>query len=456
MSLTTVTLDDTQPAETAVSPLPARAGLRVQLSRLIANPQVQKGALAIADQAVVSGANFVTNVIIGRACGKPELGLYGLVWSLVFFARGVQEQLVTSPYMVYCGRRNESELARYTGSILVHQLTLAILATLLVAGWTFSGYAPADLQPVLAVMVTALPMLLLREFVRALSFAHLEAMTALILDSAIVVVQLTALGLLAAYGLLTIEVACSVIATACGWAILGWFMLRRQPMAASWGDVWQDWLQNWTFGKWALASQLLASASPYVLPWIVFGTQGESETGGYNAASTIIGAANMFIIGMSNYLAPESARAFTQGGAAALKTVLARGATVYVAVIGAFCLATFVLGDQLAVWLFGSEYTGIGPIVGLLSLALLANSLGMVAGNGLWAMERPSANFGADVAAMLVTVAATVSLVPTWGGKGAAAALCLGNSTGTLIRGWQLKRWMRRTHAASGADEVSR
>jgi O-antigen/teichoic acid export membrane protein len=78
-----------------------------------------------------------------------------------------------------------------------------------------------------------------------------------------------------------------------------------------------------------------------------------------------------------------------------------------------------------------------------MSLALLANSLGMVAGNGLWAMERPSANFGADVAAMIMTVIATITLVPTWGAAGAAASLCVGNTTGTLIRIWQVRRWMR-------------
>jgi O-antigen/teichoic acid export membrane protein len=450
MASTVATLDEPQPVETLAPQEPPRPGIRSKLARIAANPQVQKSLLAIADQAVVSGANFLTNVIIGRACGKPELGIYGLVWSLVFFARGVQEQLVTSPYMVYCGRREEGSLPRYTGSILVHQLGLAMLATMLVAGWAWSGYAPLDLEPVLRVLVTALPMLLLREFVRALSFAHLEAKTALLLDSVIVALQLITLSALALLGWLTVEVACSVIAAACGWAILGWFLIRRQPMAASWSDVWNDWRLNWTFGKWALASQLLASASPYILPWVVFGTQGEAETGGYSAASTIIGAANMFIIGMSNYLAPESARAFADGGTAALKTVLARGALVYLAVIGAFCAATVLLGDQLAIWLFGNEYTGVGATVGLLSLALLANSLGMVAGNGLWAMERPSANFGADVAAMIATVIATVSLVPAWGARGAAAALICGNTVGTLIRGWQLRRWMRRTQAELG------
>jgi O-antigen/teichoic acid export membrane protein len=151
----------------------------------------------------------------------------------------------------------------------------------------------------------------------------------------------------------------------------------------------------------------------------------------------------MFVIGMSNYLAPQSARAYVEGGMPALQNVLSKGFAIYGAAIGLFTAVAFLAGDSIAVILFGPEYQGIGLIVGLLSLALLANSLGMVAGNGLWAMERPSANFRADVAAMVITVLATALCIPVWGGLGAALALLFGNTTGTLIRVWQLRRLAR-------------
>ena len=47
-----------------------------------------KGAATVADQAVASATNFVTSVIIGRACSKDELGFYMLGFTIMLFANG--------------------------------------------------------------------------------------------------------------------------------------------------------------------------------------------------------------------------------------------------------------------------------------------------------------------------------------------------------------------------------
>src|SRR2546429_36531 len=40
-------------------------------------------ALALIDQAVVSGTSFLTTILIGRWCGASELGIYALGFSLL-------------------------------------------------------------------------------------------------------------------------------------------------------------------------------------------------------------------------------------------------------------------------------------------------------------------------------------------------------------------------------------
>ena len=47
---------------------------------------------AVLDQAVVSGTSFATSVLLGRFASQQELGVYYLALSVVYFARGVQEQ----------------------------------------------------------------------------------------------------------------------------------------------------------------------------------------------------------------------------------------------------------------------------------------------------------------------------------------------------------------------------
>ena len=47
--------------------------------------------------------------------------------------------------------------------------------------------------------------------------------------------------------------------------------------------------------------------------------------------------------------------------------------------------SAFALGEQLAVILYGPQFAGTSVVIGVLSLSVLANSLGVTAGNGLFA-----------------------------------------------------------------------
>jgi len=70
----------------------------------------------------------------------------------------------------------------------------------------------------------------------------------------------------------------------------------------------------------------------------------------------------------------------------------------------------------------------------LLSATLLMTGLGSVVGNGLWAINRPSLNFAADVGTIIVSVGFGVALIPSLSITGAAAASLLGATVGAAIR----------------------
>src|SRR5581483_6028917 len=56
-----------------------------------------KHALALMDQAVVSGTSFLTTVLIGRWCGASELGVYALGFSLLVSWGCVHQSLIALP-----------------------------------------------------------------------------------------------------------------------------------------------------------------------------------------------------------------------------------------------------------------------------------------------------------------------------------------------------------------------
>jgi O-antigen/teichoic acid export membrane protein len=434
------------------------------LTRLIQRLRgLGNGAFAVADQAVVSACNFATSVLLGRMASQEDLGIYFLALSLFYFVRGLQEQLISAPFLIYSQKRPAGALAAYAGSTLVHQAGMSVAAMLglvVLAAVLATGHGPQQFAAVVPVLLGAMPFLLLRDFVRQYSFARFEVRRALVFDATAAVLQVGGLALLAALGRLSVTTTYAVMAMACAGATLGWFLLARPPVAFRRSDVMADWRQNWAFGRWAVASQLIGCTMPYVMPWIVATSEGEQAAGVFGASSTLVGIANMFVLGLSNYLSPRAAQAYTVGGVPELQSVLKRIALLFVAALGSFSLITLVAGERLLALVYGDAFRGGEMIISLLALNLLVSSLGLTAGNGLWAMERPQANFAADITALLTTLAATAWLVPLYHTQGTAGAMLIGTAAGMLVRTATLLRLLhesgmraaRETLRAAGGD----
>lgn len=413
--------------------------------RLCTDSLFRKGMLTVLDQAIVSAANLATAILIGRLCSQEDLGVYSLALSIVVFARGVQENVVSAPYLVYCHRRSGDERATYAGSSFAHHLALTALAVsaLLLFALVSSRYGPAGLLPVLWVLLGATPFLLLREYIRHLAFAHLQLSVAIAIDLVACGLQIGGLLLLGVAGRLSVPAAYGVMGLASAASAAAWLLWRPQPMRFERRRIAEDWRRNWSFARWALVTMLLGSAAPYLMPWILAGTEGVAETGAFYACQTLVAVANMFALGYCRFLGPRAARAMTEGGVAELRGVLAKSALLFAAVIGAFCVVALAAGGPIVHAIYGTRYADAGPTIGVLALASLAGSMGIVVGNGLWAMERPAANFAADVCSFLVTLATAIALTASCGALGAALATLAGIGVGTGVRAWTLRRLMQ-------------
>ncbi|OYW20549.1 MAG: hypothetical protein B7Z55_07115 [Planctomycetales bacterium 12-60-4] len=434
------------------APFAPQTGWLPRVIEKLRSPAFRHSALSVADQAVVSGASFAGSVLVGRFCSPDELGVYALAFSVLLLARAIQGDVVSGPYLIYCHRRQSAALARYTGSSLIHQAVMSVLSLLaiggLVVGIAHSGGSPGLISALVSLMV-AVPFVLLREHLRQMSFAHLRLTEVLWLDVFVAAIQLGVIGWLASKGLLSVPAVYVAMAVGCGLAALAWWITR--PDAVSFGavDAWADWCSNWQFGRWALASQLVSRAMSYLAPWLIAWTHGEAATGLLAACVTVVNLAGMFVTGVSNCLTPRAARAYADGGATALRSVLHESVILFLVTIGGFCLAVGLSGDLLITLVYGDRFAGTSFVLLFLALQMLANSLGIVMGNGLWAVDRPRANFLADVATMTTTAAAMAVAVPTWGVTGAAFGLLMGTAVGAITRTWILLGVMRQRALAT-------
>ena len=428
-----IALDGFEPDD-ASSPLPPSmaATARVEASdRMMAT-----GASAIFDQAVVSGTNFLTTLILARSCSQDELGVYSLAWTVVLFLAAAQGNLISVPYTMYCHRHKGAAGAGYAGSTLMHQLITSLVAMACFLGMDTllsAGVGPAELRPAAWVLLGAIPFILLREYARRFTFAHLALATAVTIDLVVAALQLGSLLVLRRYQLLSAATAYGAMGVACVVACVCWWLLNNQPIRFRRDRFSMDWWRNWSFGRWALTSQLTGLAF-YVLPWILASVHGQAETGEFAACGTLVGLSNLFVMGLNNFLMPKAAQAYTQRGPHALRSVLRKATVWSVAVLGAMCAAMFFVGNLLAGAVYGAEYGDTGPLVVMLALATFTDALGLTASTGLWAMDRPSLSLIGDVVQLVVTLGTALWLVSPWGAFGIAVAMTVGRAAGAVVR----------------------
>jgi O-antigen/teichoic acid export membrane protein len=393
--------------------------------------------LAVFDQGLVSATSFATVILLGRFGSPEQLGIYYLALTVLQVIFNFQAELITAPYTVFCHQRKARDLAEYTGSIIAHQVALTLLALVALAGLAaaaYAGWASSALCAPLLVLLVAGPCWLLRSFVRYLCFARLHFVAAALLDGATGTLQLMGLLALCIGVGMTAAGAYVVVGIACALPLAAWWWQKRIDVAFAPQRFWPDWRDNWTFSRWSLASQLVGTLPAQVLPWFLAQTHGVAVTGVFAACASLTGIAMMFVLGIANALTPQAAQAFSAGGVPALRRVMRRTAQVFAVTVGLFCVVIAFGGEFVMQLFYGSRYGGVHLAFTLLSCGVLTNSLAIVAGNGLWAVNRPRANLIADLCILLVTVSAAFFLVGRWGITGAAAATLLGSTTGMIAR----------------------
>lgn len=399
----------------------------------------EKGIIAVIDQGVVSATNFLSTVIIARACTKEEFGLYALCFTIILFITDLQGALILSPYTVYFPQTKQDGQRSYTGSTLIHQLALSALAMgfLGIGTGMFSlGIGPKGLSSILGILVPLITFILLKEYCRKLSFAYLRITNALIIDLFSALTQICGLLFLALNGLLSTRGAYIVMGISCAIPSMIWLIMMRKRFKFQLYRVTEDLNLDWVFGRWLLAMGLVYMATNYVYPWLLSFFHGTIATAAFAAYAGIANLSAPMFQGVRNFLEPKAAYAFTHGRVRDLKEVLRQASYMLTLSMGLVCLILFIFGGRLVVLIYGDKYAGGGWVVFIISLSLFFSASGVAMGVavGLWAIGKPIFNFVASLFSLAVTLILGVWAVKQFGPLGAGLSLLIGNSLASAAR----------------------
>lgn len=281
-------------------------------------------ALVFGDQAIVSGTQFVTTVVLVRGLGLELFGVFSLLWLSVVIGTGLQQALVGQPLMAIAPKLEGEERRRYLGSVTMLELlyTLGCVATIggcyagVISHWDAS-YLAGTLVP----LVVAVAARQLHGFVRTGFFVRGQRIHALVNDVLAYPGQLALLGYVALTGNLSFRTALWSIALPSAVAALVGLAIQR-----SWNGNLEDGRvaarRHWLSGRWLAAMQGLqffASNSFLVVAAALLGT---ASVGAIKAAQTVMGVLNLALLAMENVVPIHAARESVHNGMQAFRRYL--------------------------------------------------------------------------------------------------------------------------------------
>lgn len=441
--------DDQKRADAGEAIIAQRQGLVSRVRDLLERPSV----LSIIDQAVVSATNLVTGVALGRYCAAEGYGSYVLAMTVAIVGTGLLTELVTNPFTIYGQRRRGRALATYSGSAVIH---LAIFSVLLVAAilGVIAACGQIDkLTHILPVVLVAAPLVMTREFARQMSFARFQFRNALTLDMAVSATHLSGLAILWSTGRLSAGTALVALAVACGVSAGVWLLIVRRQFRFSLRHARVHARRNWRFARWTMVAYAIGSTTPFVMPWVLAGFHNEVETGRLAAANTLIGLSFMFVTGISNWLTAKAAHQMQKFGTSALKQTLTQTTVILASVLVPFVVTVWFCGEWLVVFVYGDAFSGLGIVSFIIALGVLANAGNVLAGNGLWALNRPQPGIWADATTLTSTIVLALVLVPTHDVIGAAWATTCGVAAGAVVRTMLLRHAMQQSERSNTGDQ---
>jgi O-antigen/teichoic acid export membrane protein len=410
---------------------------------------------ALLDQALASGVNFLTILILARRLGVENFGIFMLAWLVLLFFKSLQGGIIISPMMSIGPKQDFHGRDEYFGSVLLYQVMfIAGGSALALAGWRAVDAMRPDWElgglalPVLAACVGDQA----QEFVRRYLFTRERASRAFAVDVASyggrMLLLLFALGDDSAQAFWYIFLS-SMLGVAV--ALPGFYGLKPSLAAAA-----RAWPRHWQFARWTGGAALMEWGSGHLIVIMAGGILGPAAVGAIRATTNVFAAIQALLQALNNVVPIRAAALFARAGKAAMAQYLIR---VTVAA-GLACIAVLAIGvafpTQILELLYGPAYSDYAHLVYWWVIIYAAGFLQFPLSAGLCAVEhtRP---FFISLACEAAFGILCAYLLPRWLGlNGVMLGILVTRTMPVLVLGIGLRAWWSNDRAEAGTLVTTR
>ncbi len=415
---------------------------------------LSKGFLALLDQGLISGSNFLVTILLARWLTAEQYGAYALAFSIFLLSAGIHQSLLLEPMSVLGPASYPDRQRAYLGALLWIQgvLGLMFFALLGFSALVAHHFAfPGGLASALAGLALSTPCVLLFWLVRqafylqqspAPSAAGAFLYSALLLSGLMMVYRRGLLSPFAAY----LMMAVGAVAT----SALMLVRLRPSLKPTAGPSLSQVWQEHWYYGRWALGTSAVKWVPGNIFYALTGTLLGMADVGALKALLNLFLPLAQAANALSGLFLPYVASTFGRQGLSATKAPVQKITLLYFSGGVVYLVLFMLFQEPIFVFLYGGKFMQFLYLVPWVIFSAILNVGSYGPALGLRAIQSPSSVFVTYCVAGLASTAFSITLTWIFGLPGAIASLVLSGLTVLVANTLLFRRKL------SGTGEVGR
>jgi len=402
-----------------------------------------KGGLAIVDQGLITGSNFLLSILLARWLSREEYGAFALGFAIFLLVATLYQALLLEPMSVFGGSDYYPRLRTYLRSLVrIHLIaTMGIVLAIGLSAGVAKATGHADGLPgALAGVALSAPCVLLLWLARRAFYLQLSSSFAV--RGAVIYCVLLVGGLFFAHsrGLLSSFTAFALTGISAllssGFLLLClWKRVKASGTALHLKEVWG---RHWGYGQWALLAAAAMWIPANMFYPLVSSFSGVASAGELKALLNFFNPIFQAYAALSLLLLPYASRKQSEGAHAGtlawrITLLCASGTIVYWVIVVALSGPAFRL-------LYGGRYMEVASLLPVVALGSIFENAFFGPAIILRAMEAPKAVFAALLAAAIFSLALGVPATWAFGVRGAVWSQSLSSVVGFGVALFVLKR----------------
>ncbi len=407
---------------------------------------VTKGSLAILDQGLISGSNFLIGILLARWLVPAEYGAFSLAFSVFLLLSYVYQSLLSEPQAVFSGSAYRQCLRGYLKALLSIQLVVTAFGLGLLGGSAAIVYAMGKaegLPGALAGVAIASPCILFFWLLRRSYYMNLAPARAAM--GAFIYFVLVTGGLFVAYKKALVSPFSAYLLMAIGALGTGLFLLSQvkkvlPPDTCDAPTAAQAWHKHWEYGRWALAVSVVTWIPYYMYYPLVSAFSGMAAAGQLKALMNLSLPMEQSYTALAILFLPYAARVCREKGVSSSGPLVRRITLLFVG--GAVAYWGLLIPFKGVVFhvLYGGKYMEVAPLIPYVALGTTMWSAAFGPAILLRAIESPDSIFYARIVASVLSLVIGVPATKVFGLWGVVSSIIVANIAAFVISMYILQR----------------